>query len=40
MSVERGVLLELAEPVASSWIKVRHRDGPTGFVRTADVWGD
>jgi SH3-like domain-containing protein len=40
MSVERGVLLELAEPVASSWIKVRHRDGQTGFVRTADVWGD
>ncbi len=36
----RGVLLELAEPVASGWIKVRHRDGDTGFVRATDVWGE
>lgn len=36
----RGVLLELAEPVASSWVKVRHRDGDTGYVKAADVWGE
>ena len=37
---ERGVLLELAEPISSGWIKVRHRDGQGGYIRAADVWGD
>ena len=36
----KGVLLELAEPVASSWVKVRHRDGDTGYVKASDVWGE
>ena len=36
----KGVLLELAEPVASGWIKVRHRDGETGYVKASEVWGD
>lgn len=36
----KGVLLELAEPVASSWIKVRHRDGDTGYAKASDVWGE
>lgn len=36
----KGVLLELAEPVSGGWIRVHHRDGATGFVRAADVWGD
>ena len=36
----KGVLLELAEPVASSWVKVRHRDGDIGYVKAADVWGE
>jgi SH3-like domain-containing protein len=39
-SAERGVLLELAEPISSGWIKVRHRDGQGGYIRAADVWGD
>ena len=39
-SAERGVLLELAEPISSGWIKVRHRDGQGGFIRAAEVWGD
>lgn len=39
-SAAKGVLLELAEPIASGWIKVRHRDGDTGFVKAADVWGE
>lgn len=38
-SCDRGVLLELAEPAASGWLKVRHRDGQSGYVRAADVWG-
>lgn len=36
----KGVLLELAEPAASSWLKVRHRDGDIGFVKAGDVWGE
>ena len=36
----KGVLLELAEPIASGWIKVRHRDGETGYVKASEVWGD
>ena len=40
LTADRGVLLELAEPVVSGWIKVRHRDGISGFVRVTDVWGD
>jgi len=43
---ESGVLLELAEPAPSAgataspgWVKVRHRDGQTGFVRIAQVFG-
>lgn len=40
LTADRGVLLELADPVVSGWVKVRHRDGVTGFVRATDVWGD
>jgi SH3-like domain-containing protein len=43
---EQGVLLELAEPAATAtttatpgWVKVKHRDGQTGFVRIAQVFG-
>jgi SH3-like domain-containing protein len=39
-TADRGVLLELAEPISSGWIKVRHRDGQGGFIRAAEVWGD
>ena len=41
--VEQNVLLDLADPnyVSSTpgWAKVRHRDGQTGYVRIAQVWG-
>ncbi len=39
-SAEKGVLLELVEPVSSGWLKVRHRDGQSGFVKATEVWGD
>ena len=39
-SADKGVLLELVDPVASGWAKVRHRDGQTGYVKAAEVWGD
>jgi SH3-like domain-containing protein len=35
----KGVALEIAELVAGAWVKVRHRDGQTGFVRANQVWG-
>ncbi|MEA5097969.1 MAG: SH3 domain-containing protein [Burkholderiaceae bacterium] len=38
-AADKGVLLDIAEPITSSWIKVRHRDGQTGYVRAAEVWG-
>ena len=43
IQVERGVLLELAEPAGpqanAQWVKVRHRDGALGWVRASEVWG-
>lgn len=36
---EKGILLEVNEPAQSGWIKVRHKDGATGYVRSSDVWG-
>jgi len=36
---EQNVLLELVEPPVSGWAKVRHRDGQTGFISIAQVWG-
>ena len=35
----RGVALEIVELGVGSWVKVRHRDGETGFVRANQVWG-
>lgn len=43
---ERNVLLDLAEPATSpsttaspGWVKVRHRDGASGYVRISQVFG-
>jgi SH3-like domain-containing protein len=43
---EQNVLLDLAESAASpgttatpGWVKVRHRDGQTGYVRLGQVFG-
>ena len=40
---ERDVTLELLEtPLETAkggWVKVRHRDGATGFILAAQVWG-
>ena len=42
--VEQDVMLEMLEPPASgpagnSWVKVRHRDGLTGYILASSVWG-
>jgi len=39
MTADKGVLLELVDPQANEWIRVRHQDGIAGFVRAAEVWG-
>jgi SH3-like domain-containing protein len=43
---EQNVLLDMAENASSAattstpgWVKVRHRDGQTGYVRIAQVFG-
>lgn len=36
---ERDVVLELLEAVSGGWIKVRHRDGQSGFLKASQVWG-
>jgi SH3-like domain-containing protein len=35
----KQVLLEVLEPPADGWVRVRHRDGQSGYIRTAHVWG-
>ena len=35
----KQVLLEVLEPPAGEWVKVRHRDGQQGYIRVAHVWG-
>ena len=36
---ERDVLLDVLETLPDGWTKVRHRDGQTGFIKTAQLWG-
>lgn len=40
VQIERGVLLEVLDAGApAGWLRVRHRDGATGFVSAGEVWG-
>jgi len=36
---QQGVALDVAEAPAGGWVKVRHSDGQTGFVKISQVWG-
>jgi SH3-like domain-containing protein len=38
-TTDKGVLLELLEAAPAGWLKVRHRDGQSGFVKAGEVWG-
>ncbi len=38
--VRQQVALELLESTGTGWVKVRHKDGETGFIRSTEVWGD
>ena len=35
---QQSVILEL-EDEAGAWLKVKHRDGQSGYIKAADVWG-
>ena len=39
MTADKGVLLELVDPQVTTWVKVRHKDGITGFIRASEIWG-
>lgn len=39
-TTDKGVLLEVVEGAGAGWVKVRHRDGQSGFVRVGDIWGE
>lgn len=39
-TVDKGVLLELLAPAASGWVGLKHEDGPAGFAKVAEVWGE
>ena len=39
MTADKGVLLELVDPNAAPWARVRHRDGIVGYIRATDLWG-
>lgn len=39
-SAAQNVALELVEAAPNGWLRVRHGDGATGFVRAASLWGN
>ncbi|MCC6609579.1 MAG: SH3 domain-containing protein [Burkholderiales bacterium] len=36
---QQGVLLELLDADRAGWLRVRHADGSSGYVRISQVWG-
>lgn len=39
-SAAQNVSLELLEHAAGGWLRVRHADGASGYLRVAQVWGE
>jgi SH3-like domain-containing protein len=39
MTADKNVLLELVDPEAGPWVRVRHRDGISGYIKAGEVWG-
>lgn len=35
-----GILLEMLEPARAGWVRVKHRDGQSGYVAVSEVWGE
>ena len=39
-TLEKDVVLEIADPKPSNgWLKVKHRDGITGYILVSSLWG-
>lgn len=39
-TIEKNVILAIIESTSKNgWLKVRHRDGYTGYIQSSDVWG-
>lgn len=36
---EKNVALEYVDAAPGGWVKVRHRDGSSGYVRANQIWG-
>ena len=36
---QKDVVFEWLENSSSGWVKVRHRDGQSGYVKTTQIWG-
>ncbi len=39
-TADRGVLLDLQDGGQNGWVKVKHRDGQSGFIKASEVWGE
>ena len=39
-SAIQNVVLDLVEIAPNGWLRVRHADGATGYLRAAQVWGN
>ena len=37
--LDKWVAVEFVEMASPGWVKVRHRDGATGYMRSTQVWG-
>ncbi|MBU1365330.1 MAG: SH3 domain-containing protein [Gammaproteobacteria bacterium] len=37
--LDKWVAVEYLEPASPGWVKVRHRDGVTGYIHSTQVWG-
>ena len=35
----KDVVLEITDKPADGWVKVKHRDGTSGFIRINQIWG-
>ena len=36
---QQNVILELVDVTSGGWLRVKHRDGQSGFVKVTQVWG-
>ncbi len=39
LQLAKWVVLDFVAPAAPGWVKVKHADGATGFVRSTQIWG-